>query len=437
MILIMIESQWGSGMDKIIIEGGRRLKGSVEISGSKNASLPCLFATLLTDEPCTLNNVPELNDIDTTCKLLEHLGKKVERKDHSIQVTSRKPLKTEAPYELVKRMRASVLVLGPLLARFGKASCSMPGGCAIGVRPINIHLSSFQALGAETEFSQGMVRLKSNGLKGKKIVLDFPSVGATENALMACVLAKGQTILENVAKEPEIEDCAKFLNAMGAEIKGAGTSKIVVQGKDFLHGATHQVIPDRIETATYLIASAATKGEVELSHTYPKHLKVIINHLIKAGIKIQIKEDKLNREYATIFCKVQKAIKPVYIKTGPYPKFPTDVQAQWMSLMSLADGNSLIQETIFENRFVHAAELGRMGAKIKIKGNQAKVSGSGRLSGAEVMVSDLRAGAALVIAALAAKGKSVIQRVYHLDRGYEKLEQKLSRLGARIYRVHG
>ena len=334
-------------------------------------------------------------------------------------------------------MRASVLVLGPLLARFGKASCSMPGGCAIGVRPINIHLSSFQALGAETEFSQGMVRLKSNGLKGKKIVLDFPSVGATENALMACVLAKGQTILENVAKEPEIEDCAKFLNAMGAEIKGAGTSKIVVQGKDFLHGATHQVIPDRIETATYLIASAATKGEVELSHTYPKHLKVIINHLIKAGIKIQIKEDKLNREYATIFCKVQKAIKPVYIKTGPYPKFPTDVQAQWMSLMSLADGNSLIQETIFENRFVHAAELGRMGAKIKIKGNQAKVSGSGRLSGAEVMVSDLRAGAALVIAALAAKGKSVIQRVYHLDRGYEKLEQKLSRLGARIYRVHG
>lgn len=436
MILALTESQWGNGMDKIMIQGGNRLKGIIEVSGSKNASLPCLFATLLTDEPCKLDNVPELVDIDTTCKLLEHLGKKIERKDHSVLVTSKKPLKTEAPYELVKKMRASVLILGPLLARFGKASCSLPGGCAIGVRPINIHLDCFQSLGAQTEFSQGMVRLKSNGLKGKKIVLSFPSVGATENALMASVLAKGETILLNAAKEPEIEDCAKFLNAMGAEIKGAGTNKIVVQGKDLLHGTTHEVIPDRIETATYLIASAATKGEVELSHTSPKHLKAVIKALVNAGLNIQIKEEKIGIAHATIFCKYQKPLKPIHIKTGPYPKFPTDAQAQWMALMALANGNSLIEETIFENRFVHAAELSRMGAKIKIQGNQAEVTGSKTLSGTDVMVSDLRAGAALVIAALAAKGKSVVQRVYHLDRGYENLEYKLSQLGAKIYRVH-
>ncbi len=422
-------------MDKIVIQGGRALKGEVDVSGSKNAALPCLFATLLTDETCILHNVPDLVDIKTTCLLLAHLGKKVERKDHTVTVRSNEFLKTEAPYDLVRRMRASALVLGPLLARTGKAAASLPGGCAIGVRPIDIHLSGFESLGAQCKLANGVVRLEASKLKGRKIRFKFPSVGATENLLMAAVLAQGETVLRNAAREPEIVDLANFLNEMGADVRGAGSSVIRVRGKKYLSGAEHRVIPDRIEAATYLIAAAATRGAVTVRGAAAVDINSVLDKIRKTGAVLTLSTGSIPG-LQNIRCAYKKELKPVNIHTLPHPDFPTDVQAQWMALMSLVKGSSRIRESVFENRFLHAAELSRMGARIQIRGREAVVTGVAKLSGANVMVSDLRAGAAMVIAGLAAQGTTLVHRIYHLDRGYEKLESKLKKLGARIRRIH-
>lgn len=428
-------------MDKIIIEGGIPLKGKVRISGSKNSVLPCLFATLLTEEDCRIGNVPDLEDIDTACALLKFLGKKIFRSKDEIFVSSKKILRTQAPYELVRRMRASALVLGPILARRGIASASLPGGCAIGNRPIDIHIDGFKKMGAQFTLTKGMVELKAKKLYGEKIKLKFPSVGATENLLMASVLAEGETVLENVAREPEIVDLANFLKSMGAQIQGQGTGKISVQGVNHLGGVFYRVIPDRIETCTYLIAAFATGGQVQLEDAEPAHLEAVLKALVRVGAKIETIE-KMRQSYpernkgsALFIDGSGRKIKPFPITTAPFPGFPTDVQAQWMVLMSLASGKAKITETIFENRFMHVPELCRMGAKISVQGNSTIVEGVKKLSGAHVMVSDLRAGAALVIAGLLAQGKTVIHRVYHLDRGYEKLEQKLRALGAHIKRI--
>ena len=420
--------------NRLIIQGGVPLRGTVRISGSKNSSLPCLFATLLTDEECVLENVPDLDDIDTTCSLLAVLGKKISRSKNTIIVEKGRNFSTEAPYDLVRRMRASVLVLGPLLARYGKAAASLPGGCAIGNRPINIHLSGFETLGAQSRARKGMVHLNAKKLLGRKIVLNFPSVGATENLLMAGAMARGKTVIVNAAKEPEIADCAEFLNKMGAEIVGAGTDTIHVCGKENLHGASHKVIPDRIETATYLIAAAATKGSLKVEGAVSQHIQSVLECLVRSGLDVRIEKDPLTRA-ETISCTYKRETKPVSIVTGPYPGFPTDVQAQWMALMSLTKGKSTILETVFENRFLHAAELRRMGAQIQIQDRCAAITGVKRLSGTQVMVSDLRAGAAMIVAGLAAQGETVVQRVYHLDRGYEKLESKLRKVSARIRRA--
>lgn len=425
---------WGK-MDKIVIEGGVSLKGKIRISGSKNSALPCLFATLLTDEECRISHVPDLEDIDTCCALLGFLGKKIERsKDEILVVSSKtKTFRTGAPYELVSKMRASALVLGPLLARAGRASAALPGGCAIGVRPIDIHLDGFRQLGSQVSLENSIVKLKTKKLVGKRIVFRFPSVGATENLLTASALAEGVTVLENVAREPEIVDLANFLKSMGAQIFGAGTEKIKVCGVKKLFGTRYRVIPDRIEACTYLIAALATNGQVELEGVEPDHLHAVLKSLQEAGAEIGSRPFSANR--SLWIAGREGKIKPVDIRTGPYPGFPTDVQAQWMVLMSRANGKTKIRETIFENRFMHVPELCRMGAKIQVQGNCAIVEGVKKLSGAHVMVSDLRAGAALVIAGLIAKGKTVIHRVYHLDRGYEKLEEKFRLLGARIKRV--
>ena len=416
-------------MDKIIIHGGRKLKGSVRISGSKNAVLPILVASLLTDEPCFIENVPSLADIDTTIGFLTYIGKKIEKNDHRIYIHPDGHLKHSAPYDLVRKMRASVLVMGPLLARLGKVDVSLPGGCAIGARPIDIHLEAFRHLGADIKLKSGYVELNAKKLKGSRIPLRFPSVGATENVLLAAVLAKGKTVLENAAREPEITDLADFLNEMGAKISGAGTSKITIVGVEKLYGTKYRVIPDRIEAATYLIAAAITKGDVKLTNVEPEHLKAVISKLIKSGMEIRFGKDTIEARWVRV-------LKPISIKTAVYPGFPTDVQAQWMALMSTVKGRSSVQETVFENRFLHVGELQRLGADLQIKGNIVHVRGVKMLSGAPMMVSDLRAGAALVLGALAAKGRSVISRIYHLDRGYEHLEKKLKGLKADIRRIH-
>lgn len=417
-------------LPKLIIEGGKRLRGSVQISGSKNSALPCLFATLLTDDECVLENVPDLMDIDTACLLLEHLGKKIKREKGKVTVMRGKKADPAAPYDLVSRMRASALVLGPLLARYGSVAASLPGGCAIGNRPIDIHLAGLKALGARSRFSQGMVRLEGKKLSGAAIRLKFPSVGATENLLMAAVLARGNTVIHNAAREPEIKDLADLLNKMGAAVRGAGSPAITITGKTSLHGAFHRVIPDRIETATYLIATAATRGAVELRGTWAAHIESVIRALSKAGVKIKVQNAGGYDE--RIFCAASRPLKPVSVVTQVFPGFPTDAQAQWMALMTTVKGKSVIEEKIFENRFLHAAELRRMGAQIDISGRRAVVTGIPKLSGANVMVSDLRAGAAMIVAGLSAQGRTVVNRIYHLDRGYEDMEKKLSKIGAKI-----
>ena len=397
-------------MERLIIEGGVPLRGTVQISGSKNSALPCLFAALLTDDECMLENVPQLDDIDTACSLLTVLGKRITKNKNTIIVSRGRKGGSEAPYELVRKMRASILALGPLLARTGRAAASLPGGCAIGVRPIDIHLAGFKKLGAASEVIEGVVRLTAKNLTGRTLRFKFPSVGATENLLMAAALAKGKTVIANAAKEPEIVDHADFLNKMGAKISGAGADTIVIEGQERLHGATHRVIPDRIETATYLIAAAATRGHLKLTGTRSSHLFSVLKELGRAGTDVRIEKDfRLGVE--SIVCKSGKTILPVSVKTGPYPAFPTDVQAQWMALMALAQGKSAILESIFENRFVHAAELVRMGAKIQIKDRRAVITGVRSLSGTHVMVSDLRTGAPMIIEGLASKGKPFVQRI--------------------------
>jgi len=419
-------------MDKILINGTNTLNGTVKVSGSKNSALPILFATLLTDEKCQISNVPFLADITTTIDFLNFIGKKAYRNDNNeVIVESTNVLNYKAPYDLVRKMRASVLVMGPVLARLGKVEVSLPGGCAIGARPIDIHLDAFKQMGADIELKEGYINISAkNGLVGADIEFRYASVGATENVMLASVLAKGVTRIINAAKEPEIQDLADILNKMGAKISGAGTKIITIEGVNVLHGVNHKVIPDRIEAATYMIAAAMTKGSITLTDVCADHIKIIIEKLRQAGLEINVKED-------TISVKWVKDLIPINIRTDIYPGFPTDVQAQWMALMTLVKGNCVIEETVFENRFLHVCELQRLGANLKIEGRTVYVTGVDKLSGAPVMVSDLRAGAALVLAGLCADGKTEISRIYHLDRGYEKLEEKFGILGANIKRIKG
>lgn len=421
-------------MQKIVIEGGRPLSGEVDISGAKNSALPILFATLLADGTCKLRNVPQLRDIDTTLQLLESMGAKVNRpasKAAPLEVTVNGLSHLEAPYDLVKTMRASVLVMGPLLAKFHRAKVSLPGGCAIGARPINLHLKAFEQMGAKIDIEGGYVQArtpKGKRLHGAKIHFDTVTVTGTENVMMAATLAKGETIIENAAREPEILDLAELLNKMGAKVYGAGTETIVIEGVDSLSSAEHTVIADRIETGTFMIAAAITGGSIVIKKTDPLLVEALRSKMEEAGAKIEIEGDNLR-------VTGPKSLKAVDITTAPYPGFATDFQAQFLALMTLANGTSIITETIFENRFMHALELVRMGADITIEGKAAVVKGVKKLSGAPVMASDLRASAALVLAGLAAEGITEIHRFYHIDRGYEQIEKKLRRLGAKIKRT--
>ena len=416
-------------MEKIIIEGGVKLNGTVKISGAKNAALPILLSSILTDKENKINNVPNLKDVDTTCQLLKGAGVKVERSENGqVIVDASRINNTEASYDLVRTMRASVMVLGPLLARLGKAKVSLPGGCAIGARPINLHLKGFEALGANIKLEHGYVVAEAKRLKGNRIYFDIVTVTGTENIMMAGVLAEGKTIIENAAKEPEVVNLANTLNSMGASIKGAGTDIIEINGVSRLNGGEHTVIPDRIETGTFMIAAAITGGDVEIVNCIPEYIEPVIVKLTEAGVKIDTGKDFIR-------VKANGKIKSVDIKTSPYPAFPTDMQAQFMSLMSISEGMSVITETVFENRFMHVAELRRMGANIKVEGNTAVIKGVPKLSAAPLMATDLRASASLILAGLAAEGETVVSRVYHLDRGYEAIEKKLSALGAKIRRV--
>ncbi|MDQ1270107.1 MAG: UDP-N-acetylglucosamine 1-carboxyvinyltransferase [Thermodesulfobacteriota bacterium] len=417
-------------MDKIQINGGRQLKGEVLISGAKNAALPLIASSILVDGVSTFENVPRLMDISSIQMLLEDLGALCEFEGHTFTVNASGIDKIEAEYELVRKMRASILVLGPLVARFGRAKVSMPGGCAIGARPVNMHLSGLEALGATISIAGGYIEATAKGgLTGNEIYFDIPTVTGTENLMMAAVLAKGQTKLRNAAREPEIVCLADALNRMGANITGAGTPIITIEGVSGLHGANCRVIPDRIETGTFMVAAAATMGDVLIRDCIPDHLGGVINKLRATGAIVDAFED-------SIHIKGSQIIKNIDIKTLPYPGFPTDMQAQFMALMTIGKGNSVIHESIFENRFIHANELLRMGADIKISGgNIANVRGVSHLQGAPVMASDLRASASLVIAALIAQGTTVISRVYHMDRGYETIEKKFEGLGADIKRI--
>lgn len=421
-------------MDKLIVEGPCTLKGSVHISSAKNATLPILVATLLCPYPVTFDSIPDLMDVGTILKIIQSLGIKITKKDNELIVDATQLENQHADYSLVKTMRASVLVLGPLLARYGVASVSLPGGCAIGARPVDIHLMGMEKLGAEIQIENGYIKAKCDKLKGALITLPFPSVGATENLMMAAVLAEGTTIIENAAMEPEIDDLADFLIAQGVKIEGAGTSRITIHGMDIKDlkapKKPYRVIGDRIEAATFIIAAIMSGGDVKVEGFNPKHLTYVLETLTKMGAKLEIGPD---------FVQVRKAnrLKGTVIETAPFPGFPTDVQAQMMALMSVVDGNSIVTETIFENRFMHVPEMGRMGTNVTLKGNSALIEGVESLSGAPVMCTDLRASAALILCALVANGQSEIQRVYHLDRGYEKIDEKLTKLGANIKRVKG
>jgi len=414
-------------MDRIVIEGGHRLAGEVAISGSKNAALPILFAAMLVDGWVTITNVPALRDIDSTREILTHLGCRVEVDGSRIRIDATGLNTHKAPYELVRKMRASILVLGPLLARLKRARVSLPGGCAIGARPINLHLQGLKQLGARIELKHGNVYAFAERLVGTDIYFDAATVGGTENLMMAAVLAEGTTVLKNAAREPEIVALADALNAMGARVRGAGTSTITIDGVPSLQPATIRVIPDRIETGTYMVAAALTGGDVTLTGTHAPHLDAVIEKLRATGSHIEVAGD-------CIRVRADGRVLPVDIRTQPHPGFPTDMQAQFMVLTALADGQSIITETIFENRFIHVSELKRMGADITITGNSALVKGGPGLSGAPVMASDLRASASLVLAGLVATGYTEVNRVYHLDRGYESLEEKFRGLGAAIKR---
>ena len=415
-------------MDKLRIEGGRRLAGSVPVSGAKNAALPILVAGLLSPEPLVVTNVPDLHDVGTTLKLLGQMGVGCTREGGTVAIDAASVTSVEAPYELVKTMRASILVLGPLLARFGEARVSLPGGCAIGQRPVDQHIKGLQAMGAAISIEHGFVVAKAKRLKGARIVTDMVTVTGTENLMMAAVLADGETVIENAAREPEVVDLAQALVAMGARIDGAGTDRIVVHGVERLHGAAWRVMPDRIEAGTYLCAVAATGGEVTLTSALPESMDATLEKLREAGARIETGTDWVRLS-------MQRRPFAASFRTTPYPGFATDMQAQMMAMNTVAEGTSVVTETIFENRFMHVLEMQRLGADITIEGNTAIVRGVPRLSGAAVMATDLRASAGLVIAGLVGEGPTVIDRIYHLDRGYEHMEDKLAALGARIERI--
>ena len=417
-------------MDKLQISGGTCLDGKVSISGAKNAALPILAGTLLAAKPVTIRNVPHLKDVTTTISLLQLMGVQITVDDQlNVEVDASKVDKYEAPYELVKTMRASILVLGPLVARFGEADVSLPGGCAIGARPVNLHVAGLQAMGAEVVVENGFIKARAERLQGAHIVFDTVTVTGTENLLMAAVLADGETVLENAAREPEVTDLANFLIGMGARIEGAGTGSITVQGVDALGGTSYSVLPDRIETGTYLVAAAMTGGHVRAVNAAPETLEAVLIKLAEAGATITTGEDWIDLD--------MRGRRPlsVDVRTAPYPAFPTDMQAQFCAMNAIAEGIGTITETIFENRFQHVLELQRMGADIQLEGNTAICTGVEKLTAAPVMATDLRASASLVLAGLAAEGKTVVDRIYHVDRGYERIEEKLRQLGSTIRRL--
>jgi UDP-N-acetylglucosamine 1-carboxyvinyltransferase len=416
-------------MDKLFIEGGAPLSGEVNVSGAKNAALPILTAALLTEEPLTVANVPHLHDVTTMLGLLAQMGVAVSMDEKlGVELTAKRIDAPVAPYELVKTMRASVLVLGPLTARCGEARVSLPGGCAIGLRPVDQHIKGLQAMGAELAIEHGYISVRARRLKGTRICMDLVTVTGTENLMMAATLAQGTTVIENAAREPEVTDLANCLIAMGARVKGAGSDVITVEGVERLHGARYEVMPDRIETGTFLVAAAATGGSIRLTGARPDILDAVLEKLREAGAHIETGKDWIS-------LKTNGAANAVNVRTAPYPAFPTDMQAQFMALNSVARGTALVTETIFENRFMHVQELKRLGADIEVEGNTAVVKGVPHLDGATVMATDLRASASLVLAGLIARGATTVDRVYHLDRGYERIEEKLSRLGARIKRI--
>lgn len=417
-------------MDKLIITGGGPLSGDVRIAGAKNAALPILAATLLADGPMSVGNVPHLHDITTTMELLGHMGVQLVVDERLCIETDTSTIKDfHAPYELVKTMRASILVLGPLLARFGRAEVSLPGGCAIGSRPVNLHIDGLRAMGADIEVEAGYIRAKAKRLKGARLVMDIVTVTGTENLMMAATLADGITVLENAAREPEVVDLAGCLNKMGARVSGAGTDTITIEGVERLTGEHYDVLPDRIETGTYLVAAAITGGSIRIRDTQPGLVDSVIQKLRESGAEIETGED-----WITLDMKGRRP-KSVDVHTAPYPAFPTDMQAQFTALNSVAQGVGIITETVFENRFMHVLEMQRMGADIRLEGNTAICAGVERLTGAPVMATDLRASASLVLAGLVAEGETVVERIYHIDRGYENIEEKLSGLGAQIRRI--
>ena len=419
-------------MDKLQVAGGPPLEGEVRVSGAKNAALPILAATLLASEPVEIGNVPHLQDVTTMIELLGRMGVTVtvdERMNVEVDAnTLRQPI---APYDLVKTMRASILVLGPLLARFGQADVSLPGGCAIGARPVNIHVAGLQAMGAEISIENGYIRARASRLRGARLVLDTVTVTGTENLMMAATLADGQTVIENAAREPEVIDLADCLNALGAKVRGAGTDTIVIDGVERLHGGSHRVLPDRIEAGTYLVAGAITSGRVHLKQVAPAHLDAVLAKLREAGATVTSGADWIELDMRG------RRPRAVDLRTAPYPAFPTDMQAQFAALDTVADGVGTIIETIFENRFMHMLEMRRLGAEIRLEGNTAIIKGVPKLQAAPVMATDLRASASLVLAGLVAEGRTVIDRIYHIDRGYEAIEEKLSALGADIRRIPG
>jgi UDP-N-acetylglucosamine 1-carboxyvinyltransferase len=416
-------------MDKIVISGGIPLHGEVQVSGAKNSALPILASTILGGGECVITNVPRVVDVVTMGKLLGMLGVTVEHEGNRAVIKADVIKSTQAPYELVKTMRASVLVLGPLVARWGEATVSLPGGCAIGSRPVNLHLAGLAKLGAEVSIEHGYIRARAKRLTGARIYCDTPTVTGTENLMMAASLAQGTTVIENAAKEPEIVDLADFLSKRGARIAGSGTDVITIEGVCELRGSDHEVIPDRIEAGTHLVAGAITKGRVAVNRCRPDHLDPLLNKLQEAGAEVQVEKERIRIDASKV-----ARLKGVDVRTLPYPGFPTDMQAQMVALMSVAEGTSVVTETVFESRFMHVEELCRMGADIRVEGNRLVITGRDRLTGAPVMASDLRASAGLILAGLAAEGTTEVLRVYHLDRGYERIEEKLRGLGAVIER---
>ncbi len=417
-------------MDKLQIQGGTPLEGEVRISGAKNATLPILAAALLAEDPVVIGNVPHLQDVTTTIELLGQMGASVTIDEHmQIEVDPSTVRECFAPYDLVKTMRASILVLGPLVARFGRADVSLPGGCAIGARPVNIHVAGLQAMGADITIEGGYIRARAPRLHGARLVLDTVTVTGTENLMMAATLADGETVIENAAREPEVVDLANFLSAMGAKIHGAGTDKIVIEGVKSLRGTHYDVLPDRIESGTYLVAGAITRGHVRIKNTRPEHLDAIVAKLREAGATVSCGDNWIEVDMRG------RRPQAVDVRTAPYPAFPTDMQAQFAALNTIAEGVGTITETIFENRFMHMLEMRRLGAEIRLEGNTAIIKGVNKLTAAPVMATDLRASASLVLAGLVAEGRTDVERIYHIDRGYEAIEEKLAQLGAQIRRV--